>query len=218
MTDYAITYDMPYACIACGKEDSDNLVQHRFNLFGGQSSEKIGPKRYLTHHHYAQGVAYICPSCHEQAKKKEVEYIPKLKNFTNMFIVIGLILLPVSFVLYQARATLGSIMAISLLLMTIFCTLGMSGSEADDQFKRAKWVAFYANYSYSKGITKTTESFKFASKDFAEKFQVENPGIKVKVGTTHRFIPIKKPDDWVTCCIGLIPLIIFFFIVGVMTG
>lgn len=220
MTDYAITYDMPQICIACGKVDSDNLVQQRFSLFGGQSSEKIGPKRYLTHNHYANGVAFICPSCHEEAKKHEIEYIPKLKKFTNMFIAIGLILLPVSFFLYQARAIfpLGSIMGISLLLMTIFCTLGMSGSDAGDQFERANWVSFYVNYKYSKGIIKATEFFKFSSKDFADKFKLEHPGIYVNVGTTHRFIPIKKPDSWVTCCIGILPLLIFFFILGVMTG
>ena len=219
MTDYTHSYDWPIACLSCGKSDSDDLTSRQIKLFGGQTSEKIGPKNYRTHSHYALGVTHICHSCYEEAKMREDDYIPKLKRLSNMLMVIGIILLPVSFVLYMLIQVypVAIIMAISLFMMVIFCTFGFSGTEAGDEFKRSGWASFYINYKYKEGLTGIKEIFKFSSEDYAGIFQFSNPNTTVKVGTTYRFLPLKKPD-WITCCIGLIPLLIFFFVIGLLAG
>ncbi|MFW9804595.1 MAG: hypothetical protein ACFFFC_18195 [Candidatus Thorarchaeota archaeon] len=223
MSDINHNFVWPAACVSCGKSDYPDSMGSRkdFRLYGGQTSEQVGRKRWLYYQHYARGTAYICPSCYENARRIEETYIPKLQRFNNIAIVIGLILIPVSIILgmrggfpapYYANPFIMT-MIISMLLVVVFCTLGISGEDASGEFNRAGWASFYISYKHRPS---TKDVFKFSSKDYADKFHDANPDTQVVVGRTHRSFPIKTPDA-MSCCIGgIIPVGIIFLVLSLL--
>lgn len=230
MNDTIHRFTWPIACVACGKAgDYDSLESRKaFSLYGGQTSQKVGLTGHKYHYydHYAKGTAHICQSCYEDVRRIEEAYIPKLKKFKDIMIAIGLILIPSAIMFgiwggfHTHTNTPGNLfvnlMLVSMLLVVVFCTLGMSGSDASEEFDRAGWASFYISYKLEKHFTTNKDVIKFSSRDYADKFREANSDAKVVVGRTHRSIPIKKPNSMACCIGGIIPIFIIFVVLGIL--